>query len=71
MNETEAPGMDPNPDAGIGGDESETVPPDSAPPEENGGEDEEPEPAEAYESVGDAPTDDDIPPDEGDAGGEA
>lgn len=69
MSETEQPmGEDPNPDAGVGGDESETVPPDSAPPEENGGEDA--EPAEVSESVGDAPEDEDVPPDQGDAGGE-
>lgn len=66
-------GVDPNPDAGIGGDESESVPPDSAPPDEESGgeEDDEPEPAEVYESVGDAPVDDeDGSGDQGDAGGE-
>jgi hypothetical protein len=72
-------GTDPNPDAGIGGDESETVPTDPAPPDEEGGgesEDQEPtevdaEPAEVAESVGDAPLDDeDGSNDQGDAGGE-
>jgi hypothetical protein len=73
MSTTDDPaGVDPNPDAGIGGDESETVPPDSAPPdEEGGGEDEDAEPAEVSESVGDAPLDDeDGSNDQGDAGGE-
>lgn len=77
------PVVDPNPEGGIGGDESESVPPDSQPveltadePDDSDEPDEpdEPEPdgevTEAYESLGDAPEDEDIPEDEGDAGGE-
>lgn len=75
--EEEGPVVDPDPEGGIGGDESEHIPVDDQPPPTDVGEDEGGGEAEAdpdgptthvFESLGDAPVDEGIPEDEGDAG---